>query len=670
MFQNKRILAVISFVVLAAMVLASCSAQANAGTGGTSGSFTGYGKVAQVSYTDTVESTGQIQPQHITSLNFSTTGTVAQSNAQVGQTVKAGDTLMTLDPTSVPANLLTAQTDLTNAQNALIQLTNPDFSTVSSAEKTLSDTYTNYQQAQAALSNAIISNQSAAETSLYSNWLESKTALDSAQNNLPLANASIDVQAYYQAVRETSQLQNALTTAEDNASLHPNDTVIAQKVSDLKSAVSDSQTKENNLQAGLSPEVVTLVNNLSEQLNAYNLSASNFVGQVVTATGNSNVNLASLQADMATKQSSLLSAQSTLTDQQNKRASMNGKRCTDATIADYQDTYDKAVQRWDRSAHLVNSAEYQALQTAAANLTWCSSYYSASEIATADANIASTQAQIQLLQAQITSDQAQINDSSNSVYGLAISLNTVWAAYQNATQTLNNAVTSLYQLERSPDPNDIAAAQAKVQSAQAEVNSLTLTAPYSGEVTNVGYQPGDSVSPSMAAVVMVDRSKLYVDLQIDESHVVKLSPGDTATITLEANPNIALTGKVSYINPVGTSNQGVVYYDVRVVLDQTDPSILIGATADVTIQAGQPQTVFTVPVSAVGSDTQGEYVYVIASDGSAKQVSVVSGQILADNTVIVSGKLQAGDTVGLLASTSTGTNNGGLGGGGGRFFGP
>jgi HlyD family secretion protein len=163
---------------------------------------------------------------------------------------------------------------------------------------------------------------------------------------------------------------------------------------------------------------------------------------------------------------------------------------------------------------------------------------------------------------------------------------------------------------------------------------------------------------------------LYVDLQIDESHVVKLSPGYTATIILEANPSLALTGKVSYINPVGSSNQGVVYYDVRVVLDQTDPSILIGATADVTIQVGQPQNVFTVPVTAVGSDTQGEYVYVIASNGSSQQVTVVSGQILADNTVIVSGNLQVGETVGLLSSTSTGTNSGGIRGGGGGIFGP
>jgi HlyD family secretion protein len=670
MFRNKRAFAVLSLVVLAALVLAGCSGSANAQTGSSSGNFTGYGKVTQVNYTKTVESTGNIEPQHIASLSFSTTGIVAQSNVKVGQTVKAGDTLMTLDPTSVPASLQTAQSDLTSAQNALAQLNNPDPSTVAAAENTLSSAYTNFQQAQAALSNAIINNQTASNSTLYDNWLTSKNALDAAQNKMPLANAPIEVQDYYQAVQNTNNLQAQLTAAENNASLHPGDTILAQKMSDLKTALQNSQSNEASLQAGISSEEVQLVQALSDQQSAYDAAAASFIGGVVTSTASSNVNLAQIQADLTTKQSTLLSEQSTLQAQQNQRAAMNGTRCDSTTIAKYQDAYNAALERYNRSAHLTDSPQWNALQTAAANLNWCSSDYSAAEIATADANVASTQAQIQLLQTQIAADQAQISDSGNSVYSLAISMNTVMAAYQAADQQLNSAVTNLYQLLVVPNTDDLAAAQAKVQSAQAEVNSLSLTAPISGEVTSVGYQTGDTVSQGTAAVVIVDRSNLYVDLQIDESHVAELSQGDKATITLEAVPNLSLTGKVTYINPVGTSNQGVVYYDVQVQLDKADPSILIGATADVTIDAGQPQQVLTVPVTAVGNDSQGEYVYVIDANGNATQVSVTSGQILANNTVIVSGSLKAGDTVGLLSSTSTGTNNNGgfSGGGGGRFL--
>ncbi len=674
MFHNKRAVAIASFIVLASLVLAACSGSANAQSGASS-NFTGYGKVTQVSYTNTVESTGNIAPQHIASLSFSTTGVVAQSNLQVGQSVNAGDTLMTLNPSSVPSNLQTAQSDLTSAQNALSQLNNPDPSTVATAESALSSAYTSFQQAQSALSNAIINNQSASSPTLYNNWQSSKSALDNAQNNMTLANASITEQAYFQAVQNTSALQAQLTAAQANSKLHPTDTIMAQKVTDLQAALQTSQSNEASLKAGVASQDVQLIQTLSDKQGAYDTAAAEFISGVITSTASSNSSLAQIQADLTTKQATLLTDQSTLVTQQNQRAAMNGTRCDTTTIADYQTAYDAALLRYERSAHLTNSPEWNALQTAAANLNWCSSDFSAAEIATADANVAATQAQIQLLQTQISADQAQITDSGNAVNSLAISMNTTLSAYEAAAQQLNTAVTNLYQLQVAPNADDLAAAQQKVQSAQAAVNSLMLTAPFAGEVTSIGYQTGDSVSQGTAAVTLVDRSNLLVNLQIDESHVVELSQGDKATITLEAIPNKSLTGKVTYINPVGTTTQGVVYYAVQVQLDKSDSSILIGATADVTIQAGQPQNVLTVPVSAVANDSQGEYVYVIDQNGNATTVSVVSGQILSNNTVIVTGSLQAGQTVGLLSSTSTGTNTGGgggggLGGGGTRFLVP
>lgn len=663
MVQNKRTIAAFTSLVLIALLLAACSGSGNSQTG-SSGNFTGYGQVQQIDYTNTVESTGQIQPQHMASLSFSTTGKVAQVNVAAGQTVSAGQTLVTLDPASVPSSLQTAGTNLTNARNALSQLTNPELSSIATAQKALSAAYTGYQQAQFALSSAIAGSSTASEAANYKSWQEAKASLDAAQNKMPLANTPITVQEYYQAVRDTSALLAGLAAAQANAALHPEDTTLAQKVSDLKAAVEASQATQDSLQVNVDSATAGLVITLSDKLSAYETATSVFLSTVTTPTATTDVNAAQIQADLASKQSSLLTAQNTLQTQQANRAGMVGVRCDASTIQDLQDKYNGAVKVYARSAHIVGSREYQQMQTAAANLNYCTSTWSASDKATADANIASTQAQIQLLQSQIATDQAQLGDSSSSVYYLAIQLNNDWSAYQDATQQLNNAVNSLYHIQVSPNPDDLASAQANVQAAQSALNSLSIIAPFNGEVTSVGYQPGDSVSQSTPAIVLVDRSNLYVNLSIDESHVTSLSSGNKASIVLEANPNLALTGKVTYVNPVGTSNQGVVYYTVNVTLDKADPSILVGATADVTIQAGQPQAVFTVPVSAVGNGTSGEYVYVVASDGSSQQVPVVSGTILSNNTVIVSGNLKAGDSVGLLPSSSTNTTNGGFGGGG------
>ncbi len=663
MFHNKKVLVVFSLTVAFALILAACSGSANAQTG-SSGNFTGYGQVKQVNYTNTTEATGQIAPAHMASLSFSTTGKVAQTDAQVGQTVSSGQTLMTLDPASVPSSLATAQTNLTNAQTTLNQLTNPELSTVSTAGQALSAAYTAYQTAQVNLASAIISNQTASEAANYTSWQDAKAALDGALNALPLANSSIMVQEYFQAVRDTATLQAELAAAQQNAGIHPSDATLAQKVSDLQAAVQTSQTTQDGLQANIDTTTAGLVIDLSNKLSAYDAATNNFISNVTDATSTTNTNAAQIQADLTAKQATLISDQTTLQNQQATRAGMVGQRCDQSTITNLQNIYDGTVKVYARSAHLTDSPQYRAMQTAAANLNYCISTWSASDKAAADANIASTQAQIQLLQTQITTDQAELANSSSGVYSLAVQLYNDWTAYQNATQTLNNAVTSLYQLQVSPNANDLAAAKANVVAAQAAVNSLSIVAPFSGEVTTVGYSVGDSVDQSTVAVVLVDRTNLYVDLQIDESHVVSISTGDKATISLEANPKLPLTGKVTYINPVGASNQGVVYYDVRVTLDKADLSILIGATADVTIQEGQPKAVLTVPVSAVGSSSQGEYVYVIAQDGSAQAVSVVSGTILPDNTVIVTGNVKAGDTVGLMPSTSTGTSTGGGGGGG------
>jgi hypothetical protein len=232
---------------------------------------------------------------------------------------------------------------------------------------------------------------------------------------MPLANASIDVQAFYQAVRTTSQLQDTLAVAQESASAHPEDSVLAQKVADLQIAVQESLTRQNNLQAGLPSDTIDLVSTLSDQLSAYEASSNEFIGSVITDTTNTSVDLAQIQADLAQKQSDLINTQTRLDDLINHRQAMSGKRCDDETIDDYQKVYDQALNAYNFSGHIANSREYKLLQTAAANLNWCTAVWSESDIAAEDAKIASAQAQIQLLHAQITADQTQITDSTNSV---------------------------------------------------------------------------------------------------------------------------------------------------------------------------------------------------------------------------------------------------------------
>jgi HlyD family secretion protein len=596
------------------------------------------------SLTATVGATGTVRPDQTALLSWKTSGTVDQVFVNVGQVITAGQTLATLAQSSLPQNIILGQSDLISARNAVTQLTNPDLTTISNAEKALAAAYSGYQQAQTSLTNAIITNQNANDLSLYNDWFSAKTALDIARNNLPLANASIDVQAYFQAVQGTKQLQDALNVTQDRASAHPEDVALAQKVADLQVAVQDSLTRQSNQQAGLPSDTVDLVTTLSDKLSAYESSTNDFIGSVITDTMNTSVDLAQVQADLAQKQSDLINTQTTLTDLINKRLGMSGKRCEDSKIADYQEAYDQALNAYNFTGHIANSREYQLLQTAAANLNWCTAVWSESDIAAQDAKIASAQAQIQLLKAQITADQTQITDSTSSVYGLAIQLNNLWTAYQDASQQLSDAVTSLYELERSPNPDDLASAQARLQAAQTTVDTQSLTAPFAGTISEVDNKPGDQVSPGSIGFRLDKLDRLLVDVQVSEVDINSIEVGQPVTLSFDAIPDKQYNGVVSQVPLVGDVVAGVVQFNVLVELTDADEFVKPGMTAAVNIVVDEITNALLVPNSAVRV-VDGQRVVYILKDNQLQEVEVTLGASSDTHSQVIDGNLQVGDKI-------------------------
>jgi len=226
-----------------------------------------------------------------------------------------------------------------------------------------------------------------------------------------------------------------------------------------------------------------------------------------------------------------------------------------------------------------------------------------------------------------------------------------------AKSELEDAQRAYDRVKDGPNPDDIASAQAKVDAAQATVNMLSIIAPFDGEVVAIETQEGDQVAEGDSAIIIVNRSMLYVDVQVDETEISRVELGDTATVTFDALPDITATGTVTFINPVGQSSSGVVNYTVRVQLDESNPDILLGATATVEINTGAAETLLTVPVAAVQTDTDGnEYVIRVNTDGTTEQVSIVSGTVTG-TSVVVTGDLNVGDTVQLSTSSTTSTSS-------------
>jgi HlyD family secretion protein len=199
-------------------------------------------------------------------------------------------------------------------------------------------------------------------------------------------------------------------------------------------------------------------------------------------------------------------------------------------------------------------------------------------------------------------------------------------------------------LKDGPNAQDLLAAQAKVDAAQATVDSMSVIAPFDGEVLYVESQPGDTVSPEISAINVADLDQLYVETQVDEADVASVQVGQQAEVSLDALTGVTFTGKVTAINPVGEVVSGLVKYVVRIDLNKVDDQTFmpLGTTANVVIHVSDATTSLAVPITTIQNDTNGEFVMVLQSDGTTKRVDVVSGAIV-NELVVVSGDLREGD---------------------------
>jgi len=229
-----------------------------------------------------------------------------------------------------------------------------------------------------------------------------------------------------------------------------------------------------------------------------------------------------------------------------------------------------------------------------------------------------------------------------------------------ATASLADAQKKLADLQAGGAPDDVKAAVARVAAAQALVGTLELKAPFDGDVLVVNEQPGDAASPSGPALTLANRSQYHVDVLVDETDVPSIHPGNPAQVTFSPLPNLVLSGTVTSIEPSGQTVQGLVKYSVRVNLNQPDPRVLLGMTANVNIVTASEANALAVPLDAVQLDTQGEYVNRVNGPGVIERVPVVSGAV-QDTLVIVKGNLKPGDKVQLIkpVPTSSGSPFGG-----------
>jgi len=159
-----------------------------------------------------------------------------------------------------------------------------------------------------------------------------------------------------------------------------------------------------------------------------------------------------------------------------------------------------------------------------------------------------------------------------------------------AQASLEDAQRRYEKVKTGPDADQVALAEARIQTAQAALNAAQtalanteLRATIAGTIADIKIKVGETAIPGAPAVSLADFSKWLVETDnLTEIEVVRVAQGQGATIKLDALPDAPLRGKVIEVSSVFEEKRGDVTYTVKIALDDTDPHIRWGMTAEVT----------------------------------------------------------------------------------------
>jgi len=210
--------------------------------------------------------------------------------------------------------------------------------------------------------------------------------------------------------------------------------------------------------------------------------------------------------------------------------------------------------------------------------------------------------------------------------------------------TAQQHLTSLETVGRAEQVKSIQAqmdaAKAHYESAQAQVGYAEVRSPITGIVSDRPLNIGEMASAGTAMLTVVDISHLTARANMPVQQAALISVGRPATISVGGTK---LTGKVTVVSPAVDPSTTT----VQVWVEAPNPGehMKPGATAEISVDAGEIPDAVVVPVAALlSTDEGGDKVMVAGSDSLAHEHPVKVGIRSGDDVQILSG-VNAGEQV-------------------------
>ncbi|MGY4574650.1 MULTISPECIES: efflux RND transporter periplasmic adaptor subunit [Bradyrhizobium] len=264
-----------------------------------------------------------------------------------------------------------------------------------------------------------------------------------------------------------------------------------------------------------------------------------------------------------------------------------------------------------------------------------------------EADLASKKAQVAQLQATLVNAKLTTDRAKALMGGPAGQQSNVDAAVANQ-QSLEAQVQ---------------AAQAQVDLSQINLDYTMIHSPIDGRIGRTAVTEGNVVTPSSGTLTtIVSQDPMYVTFPVPVREALDLRDryatrgGFKAVVIRLRLPDGRLydkTGELNFVNNTIAQNTDTISLRGVIPNPSTYTSVAAGGSVreltdnefvTVLLEGVQPVEVLAIPRSAVLSDQQGEYVYVVGADNKAEQRRIQLGQSTATIAAVTSG-ISLGDKV-------------------------
>lgn len=204
--------------------------------------------------------------------------------------------------------------------------------------------------------------------------------------------------------------------------------------------------------------------------------------------------------------------------------------------------------------------------------------------------------------------------------------------------------------------NNIKQKQKQIETIMKKYDDYSLKANFDGVITKMNIQVGDTAGSSSSSsnseekyVYIENPDNMEIELDVDQSDIVKLSVGMSVQIVLDALPGAPYTGTLLEIDTTAGDDMWGYYwwgtsYKAKVVFTKRPEDTILGAmTAMITITLEEKYDVLMVPNIAISFGNEGPMVMKVVN-GKYKKVPVEIGISDQANTEIVSW-LEEGDII-------------------------